>query len=94
MQIILICSLVLCAIFKIISISRKSDEERKKQADIHRIEMLEERNYQLYYFQSRLIYRFGSDVLNAMSDYKEILYSDKPLEAKHLVDVDKLVNLN
>jgi hypothetical protein len=68
--------------------------ERKRQQEIHRIEMLEERNYQLFYFQLRLIKQFGGEVINAMPDYKEILYSDKPLEAKYWVDVDKLANLN
>lgn len=74
--------------------SRRMNAERKRQQEVHRIEMLEERNYQLFYFQLRLIKQFGGEVLSDMPDYKEILYSDKPLEAKHWVDVDKLVNLN
>lgn len=94
MVIISFSFLFVSAIWLIGRYSRRMNAERKRQQEIHRIEMLEERNYQLYYFQSRLIYRFGSDVIEALPDYKEILYSDKPLEAKHWVDVDKLVNLN
>lgn len=86
--------IVLVGVFGCFIFVRSSFKQYKIRKQIHRIEMLEERNYQLYYFQLRLINRFGGDIIDVMPDYKEILYSDKPLEAKHWVDVDKLVNLN
>lgn len=93
-QTVLICVLVLCVVLKIVSMARKLDAKRKQQAEEHRIEMLYERNEQIILFQIRMINVFGGAVLDMMPEYSDILHSDKPLEAKHWVDVDKLVNLN
>jgi hypothetical protein len=94
MQSVIASTLILVIFWLTGRYSRRMNAERKSHQEVHRIEMLEERNYQLYYFQLRLIQRLGCEVIGAMPDYKEILYSDKPLEAKYWVDIDKLVNLN
>lgn len=86
---IVLCGAAICFVFVHSSVKKAKIEDEK-----HRLAMLEERNYQLFYFQLRLIKEFGGEVIQAMPEYKEILYSDKPLEAKYWVDVDKLVNLN
>lgn len=83
---------VVCFVFV-----KSSVEKAKQQDKIHMIEMLKQRNDQVYYFRMRLINRFNMDietVNSCMPSHSEMLRSDEPLESKNWVDVDKLVNLN
>lgn len=81
----------LIIIWKIVS---KRMHDRDISCREFKIKMLQERNKQVCYFRSRMIYHFGEGIVNQMPMYNEMLYSDKPLEAKQWVNVDKLVNLN
>lgn len=55
---------------------------------------MEERNKQVYYFRTRMINMFSFRIDLIMPPYDDMLKSEKPLEAKEWIDVDKLVNLN
>lgn len=78
----------------VILISITESNNQKKRDEIHRLEMKEERNKQVYLFRLRMIYMFESKVLDHCGTYEDMLESDKALIAKEWVKVDELVNLN
>lgn len=87
-------SIFVIAIVGILILNYSSFKKQRAINEIHRIEMLQQRNHQVSYFRIRLLNRFNVGVITCMPSYDEMLYSDKPLEAKEWVDVDKLINLN
>lgn len=95
---VILSSLAFYSLLRIAANAWHNHEQRKFEreiaARIHETEMLEERNLQIYYFEIRLINQFGYKIKSCMPDRKEMLYSDKPIEAKEWVNIDKLVNLN
>lgn len=87
-------SIFVIAIIGILIFKYSSLKKQRSINEIHRIEMLQQRNEQVIYFRVRLLKRLHVDVISCMPPYEQMLYSDKPLEAKYWVDVDKLINLN
>ena len=77
-----------------ININQEINRRRALKQRLHKINMMEERNKQVYYFRTRMIAMFSFRVDLIMPTYEVMMHSDKPLDAKEWIDVDKLVNLN